>query len=83
MKPQVHYHDIPGVPAQTVGNRTVVRPLDHPDQTHVSNKTTACTTEVVAVFPDGFETKNTRYVRVGVASTDEEHVTQRSHFLQG
>ena len=62
-KPVVRYRKgrySPAIP--TVGHSVAVIPLDHSAQ--YLNGKLAYTSEVLAVFEDGFETHNTRYVLV-------------------
>lgn len=62
-KPVVHYRKerlSPAIPVK--GRSAVVVPVDHPAQ--YLNGITITTSTVLAVFEDGFETHNTRYVLV-------------------
>jgi hypothetical protein len=60
MKPCVHYDLLVRCEA---GQRALVRPLNHPQEASVSNRSVALTSIVLAYDPDTgeFETENTRY----------------------
>lgn len=58
-KKVVRYSDF--ITSIEVGMKTIVYPIDHPSP-YVTNKKPCLTTIVVKLFPDGFETLNTRYI---------------------
>lgn len=61
MKKKVHYLPSP-YNIIHLHQSAFIKPLDHPDETHVTNTMFVQTSIVVALLDNGFETQNTIYI---------------------